>query len=108
MAKRKEKSSIKPAFAKAGERIFISNKTVKKGSFSVQVASFDSMAKAKNEVLFLKTLKFDGYIDKTEINGNTFFRVRIGPVSTKAEAADLLDKIVLEPRYSESYLVKDI
>ena len=102
-------SKVRPTYAKVSSKdSFISAKSAKKIGFAIQVASFDSIAKANKEVQMLKLEKYDAYIDKTNVNGITFFRVKVGPVSTKSYAADLLDKISLEPRYAESFIVKEM
>lgn len=98
-------SAIRPAFASVRDTGRTASHS---GGFAVQVASFDSLSKAKTEVAQLQNLDFDAYIDRTEVNGITYFRVRIGPMNTKAQANAILDKVILENRYSQSYIVKDI
>jgi cell division septation protein DedD len=98
-------SAVRPAFASIRE----SGKTASHaGGFAVQVASFDNLTKAKTEVAQLQDLDFDAYIDRTEVHGITYFRVRIGPMKTKAQANAILEKVSLENRYAQSYIVKDI
>jgi len=81
----------------------------KKGSdsYSVQVASYDTLAKAESEKLNLKSKKFDAYIDKGSVNGKNYFRVRIGPVSSSKKAADLLNEVQSDSRYASSYMVRE-
>lgn len=76
-------------------------------SYSVQVASYDTLSKAEKERSYLKSKSYDAYIDRATVNGRSYFRVRIGPVASKKKAAELLDEIQSESRYSGSYMVKE-
>lgn len=82
---------------------------VKRGydSYSVQIASYDTLAKAETEKSSLRSKSYDAYIDRANVNGRNYFRVRIGPVASKSKAGELLDEIQSESRYSGSYIVKD-
>jgi len=101
-------TNIKPAFASVNRKNPEERVSVAKGKFAVQVAAFDTLSKAKSEVAYLKSLHFDAYIDKTNVDGQMYFRVKIGRLSTKSEASDLLDKVQEESRYSESFIVKEM
>ena len=101
-------NNVKPAFASVNKKNPEERTFVSKGKFAVQVASFDSLAKAKSEVTYLKSLHFDAYIDKTNVDGQMYFRVKIGRLANKAAAADLLEKVQEESRYSESFIVKEM
>ncbi|HPY03973.1 MAG TPA: SPOR domain-containing protein [Spirochaetota bacterium] len=101
-------TNVKPAFASVSRKNSEVRLPVSKGKFAVQVASFDTLSKAKSEVSYLKSLHFDAYIDKTSVDGQMYFRVKIGRLATKSEASDLLDKVQEESRYSESFIVKEI
>lgn len=76
-------------------------------SFSVQVASFDTLAKAENEKSMLKSKRYDAYIDKGQVNGKNYFRVRIGPVTSSKKACELLNDIQSDSRYASSYMVRE-
>lgn len=78
-----------------------------KNGFAVQVASFDSRSKAVSEIGRLKKLSYDAYIDKSEVKGKNYYRVRIGPIASKARAVELLNEIQENNRYEGSYLVKE-
>ena len=82
---------------------------IKKGydSYSVQVASYDTLTKAENEKSSLRSRSYDAYIDRANVNGRNYFRVRIGPVASKGKAGELLDEIQSDSRYSGCYIVKD-
>ena len=77
------------------------------GGFAIQVASYDVLARAEKERNLLKSKRFDAYIDRTVVNGKNYFRVRIGPLSSKDNAFTLLREIQGDNRYAGSYLVKD-
>ncbi len=76
-------------------------------SYSIQVASYDTQNKAENEKSLLKSKKYDAYVDKSSVNGKTYFRVRIGPLSSSKQAYDLLNEVQRESRYTSSYMVKE-
>ena len=95
----KKKSSIVP--------VVNESKNLPKGSFAVQVASYDKRSKAVNEIENLKKLSFNAYMNDTLIDGKQFFRVRIGPLSSREKAAAILDEIHDNGRYVSSYIVKE-
>lgn len=76
-------------------------------SFSIQVASYDTQNKADNEKSLLKSKRYDAYVDKSSVNGKTYFRVRIGPLSSSKQAYDLLNEVQKDSRYASSYMVKE-
>lgn len=76
-------------------------------AYSVQVAAFDKKSKAAAEIENLKKMNFDAFMDRTQINGKSYFRVRIGPIATKSRALDILNEIQEDSRYAESYMVRD-
>ncbi len=77
------------------------------GSYSVQVASYDTMGKAEKERDNLKSKRFDAYITKSIVGGKNYFRVRIGPVASSKQAQDLLEDVQKDSRYASSYMVKE-
>lgn len=78
-----------------------------KGHYAIQLAAFDSRAKAATEVANLKSQDYDAYLDKTVIRGKSFFRVRIGPIASRKKAVGLLNEMQENGNYSESYLIKE-
>lgn len=76
-------------------------------SFSVQVASFDTAAKAEKEKDMLKSKRFDAYVARSMVGGRNYFRVRIGPVSSSKKAQELLAEVQRDSRYSGSYMVRE-
>ncbi len=79
----------------------------RKGYFSVQVASYDRLSKAEHEKSQLKSQRFDAFIDRTVVRGKNFYRVRIGPLSSKKRAIELLNDVQRDSRYANSYMVKE-
>lgn len=74
--------------------------------YSIQVASFDKKTKAVSEIKNLEDLKYNAFLDKTRVNGKTFYQVRVGPIYSKKKACNLLDEISEDERYQDSYIVK--
>ena len=95
----KKKSSVIPAVNES--------KNSTKGSFAVQVASYDKRSKAANEIENLKKLNYNAYMNDILVDGKQFFRVRIGPLSSKEKAAAILDEVQDNNRYASSYIVKE-
>ena len=78
-----------------------------RAGFVLQVASFDKMDVAKKESEKLKSMDYDSFVDKTNLKGKTFYRVRIGPVASKEKALQMLDELQNNDRYAESYVTKE-
>jgi len=77
-----------------------------RGGFAIQVASFDSRAKASSEVSRLKRQRYDAFIDKSTVSGRPYYRVRIGPLSSHNTAEKVLQEIQESHRYSESFMIR--
>ena len=95
----KKKSVVVPAVNES--------KSPAKGVFAVQVASYDKRSSAVNEIENLKRLNYNAYMNDTLVDGKQFFRVRIGPLSSKEKAASILNEIQDNDRYASSYIVKE-
>lgn len=76
-------------------------------SYSVQVASYDTLAKAEREKDNLRAKRFDAYVTKSVVNGKNYFRVRVGPVASSRQAHELLEDVQRDSRYAGSYMVKE-
>lgn len=76
-------------------------------SYSVQVASYDTLSKAEKEKDLLRSKRFDAYIAKSVVGGKNYFRVRIGPVASAGKAHEILEDVQRDSRYSGSYMVKE-
>jgi len=78
----------------------------KRYGYSIQVASYDNKRTANRELRRLKRKSFDAYIYSTRVDGKRFYRVRIGPLTSKSRALTLLRKVQRNSRYKASYMVK--
>lgn len=75
--------------------------------YAIQVASYNKKYKAQAEITRLGNMRYDAYLDSTDVRGRTFYRVRIGPIFSKRKALRLLDEIQYNERYEESYMVRE-
>jgi cell division septation protein DedD len=75
--------------------------------FAIQIASYDNKTKARKEMAKLKKMKYDAFMDKTSVNGKSYYRVRIGPIKSKSDAISALNEIQGIERYQESYMVRE-
>lgn len=75
--------------------------------YTIQVASYDKKSKAQSEIRALKDLNYDAYLDESQVKGKQYFRVRIGPVSSKKKALELLKDVQDNDKYQESYMVRE-
>lgn len=103
---RKKKSAKSKVVEVSGGKIE-RGKTTGTGHYTIQVASFDKRTTAQSEMKLLKEKSYDAYIDESRVKGKQYFRVRIGPLSTKQKALGLLKSIQENERYQESYMVRD-
>lgn len=78
-----------------------------RSGFAIQVVSYDSRSKAVHEMDKLRKMHYSAYMDPTSVEGRRFFRVRIGPLSSKSKALSLLREVQGIDRYSGSYMVKE-
>ena len=100
--RKKNISKVVPVSISKVERV----KHVRVGDYSIQVASYDKRSKAKKEMRALKSMRYDAYVDKSKVNGRNYYRVRIGPISSKREAVGVLNDIQDNERYEDSYLIR--
>jgi cell division septation protein DedD len=109
----KKKTDKKDSVKKKKEVVEVSSETVPKADkhfksgYVLQVASYDKMDIAKKEVSALKDMNYDAFVDRSAVKGKNFFRVRIGPISSKDKAIQMLNDIQNNERYAESYVVKE-
>jgi cell division septation protein DedD len=58
------------------------------GRFTLQVAAWRSEGKAEKMVGWLKENEYDAYVERADLaEAGVYFRVRIGPFATRAEAS---------------------
>jgi len=111
---RKKKSSKKRVAKKKKRRgrvIEVSDNTFRRtksrSGYAVQVCSFDTKNKAKREAGRLRKMNYDTYIENSRVSGKRYYRVRVGPVSSKKKAIRLLNDIQGIDRYRASYMIKE-
>ncbi len=104
--KNKRSKKQKVVEVSSGEKSLKPAETLK-NQYSIQVAAFDMRSKATHEIESLKKLSYDAYMDKTQVKGKNFFRVRIGPIASKKKAIDVLNELQENNKYGESFLIKE-
>lgn len=82
-------------------------KKLSQRSWSIQIASYNTLSKAQKEVKSLQTMKYDAYVDKADVSGKTFYRVKIGPILKEDKAISILQEVQSIDKYRESYIVKE-
>jgi len=82
-------------------------KNVSQRSWSIQIASYNTLSKAQKEAKSLQTMKYDAYVDKADVSGKTYYRVKIGPILKEDKAISMLQEIQSIDKYRESYIVKE-
>lgn len=80
-------------------------KTAKK--WSVQISAAPAKDIANNLIERLKADGYDGYVVPAEVNGKTFFRVRVGPFDGREEAESARQSLAQQASYRDAYLTAD-
>lgn len=83
-----------------------SNTVASNLAWGVQVASMKSQDEAAEKVKSLEKLGFSSYIEEASVNGKSYYRVKLGPVATKAEAQALKEKASQYKELSGAYVSK--
>jgi DedD protein len=74
----------------------------------IQTASFSSAGKAEEQRAFLSQQGLNAVVSTKEVNGKTYFRVRLGPYSTKREAEGWLTRISSLAGCSGAYVSESV
>jgi cell division septation protein DedD len=77
------------------------------GKFMIQIASYDEKFRAEQELLSLKDMNLKAHINRKKINGKDFFRLHVGPITSKDKALKMMNEIQENPRYGDSFLVRE-
>ena len=72
----------------------------------IQVGSYNDLTKAEEVRDYLLTKDISSEIQTKEVNGKTYYRVRIGAFQSKGEADRFLDPIKQLKNFEESYVVQ--
>ena len=109
--KKSSKRRVAKKKKRSGRVIEVSDNTFRRtksrSGYAVQVCSFDTKNKAKREAGRLRKMNYDTYIENSRVGGKRYYRVRIGPVSSKKKAVRLLNDIQGIDRYRASYMIKE-
>jgi DedD protein len=98
----KSPAASKPAAASAAASA--KPATVKVEEYWIQAASFASRGRADELKQSLAEKGVASLISVKDISGKSYYRVRVGPYSVKAEAADWLSRIKPLPGCAEAYV----
>lgn len=79
--------------------------TAKKWSVQISAAPAKDFAEALAERL--TTAGYESYVLQAEVNGQTYFRVRVGHVADHEEAESLRQSLNREQGYRDAFLVRD-
>ena len=63
------------------------------GEFTVQVSSWHSRAKADEEVARLSNAQFDAFVEEGTVDGERWFRVRVGRYQTQSDAGEAAGRL---------------
>jgi DedD protein len=96
----------KPAVPVSVAKIAAKPATVKADEFWIQTGSFTSRGRADELKQSLAEKGVAALIVVKDIGGKSYYRVRIGPYSIKAEADDWLSKLKAFPGCSEAFVSK--
>ena len=58
------------------------------GDYTVQVSSWQSRTKADQEVTRLSNAQFDAFVEEGTVEGDRWYRVRVGRYQTQGEAGE--------------------
>jgi hypothetical protein len=75
-------------------------------AWSVQVNAYVRQENARSLIKRLKDKGYDAYVVSTKINGQTWYRVRVGHLATQEEAKPLLQTLQKKEKYTKAFIVK--
>ncbi len=75
--------------------------------YSIQVASFDTKEKASAEMKKLESMDLDSFVDKTTVNGKKYYRVKVGPFSSKKKALTTYDELIENEKFEDSFITNE-
>ena len=81
---------VRPAVVKVAKPAEIKPGEVKVKEYWIQTGSYSSHSRAEDMAAMLTSQGLSGRVTTREVDGRTFFRVRIGPYAEKAEAEKFL------------------
>ena len=75
--------------------------------WSVQISAAPAKDVADTLAQRLKDKGYDGYVVEAEVNGQTYYRVRVGHVAAREEAESLRQSLAHQEGYRDAYLTGD-
>lgn len=75
--------------------------------WSVQISAAPAQDIADTLVQRLKTSGYDGYVVRTEVKGQTYYRVRVGHFDAREEAEAVRQSLTRQEGYRDAYLTGD-
>jgi len=74
--------------------------------WSVQVNAFVRQENSRSLTKRLKDKGYDAYVVSTKIDGQTWYRVRVGHLATQEEAKPLLQTLQKKEKYTKAFIAK--
>jgi DedD protein len=81
---------VRPTVVKVAKPAEVKPRKVKVKEYWIQTGSYSSHSRAEDMAAMLTNQGLSGRVTTREVDGRTFFRVRIGPYAEKAEAEKFL------------------
>jgi cell division septation protein DedD len=66
------------------------------GRFTIQFSAWQSKAKADEQASLLTAGGFDAYVDQGTMNGETWYRVRVGRYNSRADAREVIGRLQIQ------------
>lgn len=100
----KKIAKVEPVIKEKAEPVF---NTVEnsKGQYTIQVASYRVYKNAENLRKKLRIQNYPAYIIKANVQGEMYYRVRLGSFENRALALKVLDRINKYPECEQSYII---
>lgn len=103
-----EEIKKEPKILKQEPYIELGDKKINPNSpYSIQIASYTKYANAKSLADELENEQYPAYIIKAKVNGNYYYRVRVGPFSSKALTLKVLAQLKYKKGCENSYIVTE-
>jgi DedD protein len=75
--------------------------------WSVQISATPAKDVANSLVQRLKDKGYDGYVVQANVNGQTYYRVRVGHFDARQEAESVRQSLSRQEGYGDAYLAGD-
>ena len=85
----------------------IAQKVVQEGGYSIQVGSHQNKEYAESDSERLKQMEFPSYVQTVLLNGETWYRVKVGDFSSRVEAETKQSELREKAPEFDSYLMQE-